>query len=104
MTVDKIPAADTINDMINTFIRPAAGAILFDAGKATTRPAVTVTTVGTGNWLVSLAEDVIAFITTVISILIPTLVVFFVLLILFVTWWWRRRRNRKAGEELTSGG
>jgi hypothetical protein len=120
MTVDKIPAADTINDMINTFIRPVAGAILFAASsgmvgevypilaiicglivaggvhavKATTRPAVTATTVGAGNWLVSLAEDMIAFITTVISILVPALVVFFVLLILFVAWRWRRRRAR----------
>lgn len=31
MTVDKIPAVDTINDVIQTFIRPAAGAILFAA-------------------------------------------------------------------------
>jgi hypothetical protein len=29
--VDKVPAADTINDVIHTFIRPAAGAILFAA-------------------------------------------------------------------------
>ncbi|MEJ2557662.1 MAG: DUF4126 domain-containing protein [Anaerolineae bacterium] len=31
MTVDKIPAADTINDVINTLIRPVAGAVLFAA-------------------------------------------------------------------------
>ncbi len=31
MTVDKIPAADTVNDVIQTVIRPAAGAILFAA-------------------------------------------------------------------------
>ena len=30
--VDKIPAVDTLNDVINTFIRPAAGALLFAAG------------------------------------------------------------------------
>ncbi len=130
MTVDKIPAVDTINDVINTFIRPAAGAILFAASsgtvgevypvlalicglivaggvhavKATTRPAVTATTLGTGNLLVSLAEDVIAFLTTVISLLIPALVVFFVLLILLLTWWWRRRRARQEERELASGG
>jgi hypothetical protein len=28
VTVDKIPAVDTINDAIQTFIRPAAGAVL----------------------------------------------------------------------------
>ena len=31
MLVDKIPAVDTLNDGIQTFIRPAAGAILFAA-------------------------------------------------------------------------
>jgi hypothetical protein len=130
MTVDKIPAADTINDMINTFIRPAAGAILFAASsgmvgevypvaaiicglfvaggvhavKSTTRPAVTATTVGTGNWLVSLVEDVIAFLATLISILIPTLVVLFVLLILLMAWRWRRRHGRQAAGNFPSGG
>jgi len=29
--VDKIPAVDTVNDVVQTFIRPAAGAILFAA-------------------------------------------------------------------------
>ena len=29
MTVDKIPAVDTLNDGIQTFVRPVAGAILF---------------------------------------------------------------------------
>src|SRR5512136_3076999 len=31
MTVDKIPAVDTLNDIIQTLFRPAAGAILFAA-------------------------------------------------------------------------
>jgi uncharacterized membrane protein len=31
MTVDKIPAADTVNDVIQTAVRPIAGAILFAA-------------------------------------------------------------------------
>src|SRR5262245_2574668 len=31
MFVDKVPAIDTINDIINTFVRPVAGAILFAA-------------------------------------------------------------------------
>jgi hypothetical protein len=29
--VDKIPAVDSINDVIQTFVRPAAGAVLFAA-------------------------------------------------------------------------
>jgi hypothetical protein len=125
MTVDKIPAADTINDVINTLIRPVAGAILFAANsgvvgelhpalalicglvvaggvhavKATARPAVTATTAGTGNWLVSIAEDVVSFVTSVLAILVPIVLVFLIVLfILFLAWWWsRRRRARYAG-------
>jgi hypothetical protein len=123
MTVDKIPAADTINDVINTLIRPVAGAILFAANsgvvgelhpalalicglvvaggvhavKATARPAVTATTAGTGNWLISIAEDVVSFVTSVLAILVPIVLVFLIVLfILFLAWWWSRRRARYA--------
>ena len=124
MTVDKIPAVDTVNDVINTAIRPVAGAILFAASsgavgemhpvlavicgllvaggvhavKATARPAVTATTGGLGNWLVSISEDVLSFITAVLAILVPILlVVLIVLLILSLAWWWNKRRARHAG-------
>lgn len=125
MTADKIPAVDTINDVINTVIRPAAGAVLFAASsgvvgdmhpalalvcgllvaggvhaiKATARPVVTATTGGTGNWLVSIVEDVLSFITSVLAILVPIVILFLiVLLIISLAWWWsRRRRARYAG-------
>ena len=123
MTVDKIPAADTINDIISTVIRPVAGAILFAANsgavgemhpvlalicglivaggvhavKATVRPAVTATTAGTGNWLVSIVEDIISFITSVLAILVPmALVILFILLIVLLGWRWSRRRASYA--------
>jgi hypothetical protein len=123
MTVDKIPAVDTINDVINTVIRPVAGAILFAANsgavgemqpalalilglvvaggvhavKATARPAVTATTAGAGNWLISIIEDVISFVTTVLAILVPLLLaVLIVLLIFLLGWWWSKRRTRYA--------
>ena len=124
MTVDKVPAVDTLNDVINTAIRPVAGAILFaassgavgelhpvlaiicgllvaggvHAAKATARPAVTATTGGLGNWLVSLSEDVLSFITTVLAILVPILLIFLMLLLISsLTWWWIKRRTRHAG-------
>ena len=124
MTVDKVPAIDTINDGINTFIRPVAGAILFAASsgavgelhpvlaiicgllvaggvhavKATARPAVTATTGGLGNWLVSLSEDVVSFVTAVLAILVPVLLVFLMVLFFFsLAWWWSKRRTRHAG-------
>ena len=121
MTVDKIPAVDTVNDGLNTFIRPVAGAILFAASsgvagelhpvlaficglvmaggvhavKATARPVVTVTTAGTGNWLVSAGEDVVAFVTTVLAILVPVLLVFSALLAILTLVWWRSRRRAR---------
>jgi hypothetical protein len=123
MTVDKVPAVDTANDVINTAIRPVAGAILFAASsgavgevhpvlavicgllvaggvhavKATARPAVTATTGGFGNWLVSLSEDVVAFVTAVMAILVPVLLVLLmVLFFLLLAWWWSKRRTRHA--------
>jgi hypothetical protein len=120
--VDKIPAVDTVNDVIQTFIRPTAGAVLFAASanvitdvspvlaiiagllvagsvhvtKGVVRPAVTASTVGTGNWLVSTIEDMIAAIVSIVSLLIPILVAvllvaFFLLLVLYLV----RRRNKR---------
>jgi hypothetical protein len=121
MTVDKIPAVDTINDLVQTFIRPTAGAILFAASadvvteihpilavaagillaggvhttKAAVRPVVTAATVGTGNWLVSLVEDIVAFFVSLVSILIPVLAGIVALLIIwFLVRRYRRKRRR----------
>lgn len=120
--VDKIPAVDTINDVIHTFIRPAAGAILFAANahvitnvhpavalvagliiaggvhtaKGTVRPLVTASTAGTGNWLVSILEDVVSFFVSVFAILMPLLVgivLFFLLAFVAIIY---RRRQQKA--------
>jgi hypothetical protein len=124
MTADKIPAVDTANDVINTAIRPAAGAILFaaasgvvgemnpalalicglltagavHAAKATARPVVTATTAGTGNWLVSTLEDVVSLTMSILAILVPVLLV--IIIVSFIVWvGWRlsRRRARQAG-------
>lgn len=117
MTVDKIPAVDTINDALQTFVRPTAGAVLFAASsgavgevhpvlafiaglllaggvhavKTAARPAVTATTLGTGNWLVSLAEDLIAFVSTILAILMPIIVVLAVLVVFLLFLWWKSR-------------
>lgn len=126
MTVDKIPAVDTVNDVIQTVGRPLAGAIVFAASsgtfgevnpvlalvaglilaggvhtaKSAARPVVTATTAGTGNWLVSAAEDVAALVTAVMSIVLPlVMVVVIVATVIFVGWRWsaRRQRRRLAG-------
>lgn len=117
MTVDKIPAVDTINDTIQTFIRPTAGAVLFAASsgvvgevhpvlafiaglllaggvhavKTAARPAVTATTLGTGNWLVSLVEDLIAFVSSILAIVMPLIVVLAFLCFFLLFLWWKSR-------------
>lgn len=119
MTVDKIPAVDSVNDVVQTMIRPAAGAILFAASnnaisemnpvlamalgilaagtvhsaKVTARPIVTGTTLGIANPIVSLMEDILSLAVTLVAILMPVLVV--LLLIVIVAWWTRRRIRRR---------
>lgn len=123
MTVDKIPAVDTINDTIQTFIRPTAGAILFAANanvitdihpvlalaaglilaggvhvaKGVARPVVTATTAGTGNWLVSIVEDITAFFVSLFSIFLPLLaIILFAIAAYLSIRWYRRRQKRQA--------
>jgi len=122
MTVDKIPAVDTLNDAIQTFIRPAAGAVLFaananvvtdihpllalgaglfvaggvHAAKGTVRPLVTATTAGTGNWFISLVEDIVAFFMSLLAIVLPILAgIAFLALVVFIVVVYRRRKKRR---------
>jgi hypothetical protein len=119
MLVDKVPAVDSVNDVIQTLIRPVAGAVLFaasagiigdthpvlalicgllvaggvHAAKATARPVVTSTTGGLLNPVVSVLEDVLSFVMAVMSILVPILGI--VLLSLIIVWIIRRKRRRQ---------
>jgi uncharacterized membrane protein len=123
MVADKVPAVNHINDIIQTFIRPVAGAIVFAASthvvnginpvlalacgllvagsihtvKAVAiRPTVTATTAGTANVPVSIAEDVVSTTLSVLSVVVPILVgVFLVTLVALVIWWFWRRAKRK---------
>ena len=119
MLADKIPAVNHVNDLVQTVVRPAAGAIAFAASanvvtdinpvlalacgllvagsvhvvkSAAVRPAVTATTGGAGNVPVSIAEDVVSFTTSLLAILIPVLMgILLVLLVSFLIWWlWKR--------------
>ena len=109
MIVDKIPAADSLNDVIQTFVRPAAGAILFAAStnalevhpvlaailglvlafsvhavKATARPVVTASTGGLGNAFVSVGEDVVSAGVSIVALIMPLIIGF--LLAIVVMW------------------
>ena len=122
IVADKIPAVDTINDGIQTFVRPAAGAVLFagsanviteihpalalaagllvaggvHATKAAARPVVTVSTAGVGNPVVSTLEDIVAFVVSLLAILLPIIAAvlmgaFLIAAILLVRRWKTRR-------------
>jgi hypothetical protein len=127
IVVDKVPAADTVNDVIQTIIRPAAGAVLFAASanvvtdispvlavilglivaggvhavKATARPAITATTAGMGNPVISTIEDGIATVTSLLAVLLPWLVLLVAVTGIVLFLWWRLRRAdrmaRRAG-------
>ncbi len=119
---DKIPAVNHVNDVIQTLIRPTAGAIafaasanvvsdvhpvlalgfgLFIAGSVhaaktlAVRPAVTATTGGAGNVPVSIAEDVISSLLSILSVVVP--VVVGCVLVLATAWivWRLYRRSRR---------
>jgi hypothetical protein len=118
-TVDKIPAVDTVNDVIQTVFRPAAGAILFAASgnvisnvspvlamvcglliaggvhtaKAVARPAITAGTLGTGNPVVSLAEDAVSGVTTVVAIVAPIVLAAVIALAVWLFLRWRKKRR-----------
>jgi hypothetical protein len=121
---DKVPAINHLNDAIQTFVRPTAGAIVFasSAGVITDaspivslilglivaggvhatkslaiRPAVTATTGGAGNVPVSILEDIVSTVLSILAVVIPIL--FGAVAIIFAAWfvWWLwRRANRTA--------
>ena len=122
--VDKIPAINHINDAVQSFIRPTAGAIVFAATtniitdihpvlalalgllvagsvhavKTTTvRPVVSAATAGVGNIPVSMMEDVTSTGLSVLAIAVPVVAAAFTLFILgLVLYWFVRRKLRKG--------
>ncbi len=127
---DKVPAVNHVNDIIQTIIRPVAGAIVFAASaqiitdvhpvlamimglfvagtvhavkSLAVRPAVTATTAGAANVPVSIAEDVLSTILSIIAAVTPVLIA--VILVLggaLIVWWiWRRINRERAGYKTT---
>ena len=122
MLADKVPAVNHINDLIQTLIRPAAGAIAFAASAnvvtdvspvlalaagllvagtvhvakaGAVRPMVTATTGGAGNIPVSIAEDVVSTVLSFLAIIMPILVgTLMIVIAAFIIYWLYRRANR----------
>jgi hypothetical protein len=117
---DKFPAVNHVNDIIQSIVRPTAGAIVFAASanvlteispilslacgllvaggvnavkSFAIRPAVTATTGGAGNVPVSILEDVLSTVVSVLSVVVPILMV--VLLIILIAWWISRKEAKR---------
>lgn len=118
VVADKVPAVDSANDVIQTVLRPVAGALLFagsvgalsDAppwlgfvaglltaggvhtAKAAARPVLNVGTGGVAAPVVSTIEDGLSLVATLLALLAPLLIL---VLVAAVAWGlarlWRRR-------------
>ena len=115
---DKIPAVNHVNDIVQTLVRPTAGAILFAASTSVVtdlqpvlalilglfiagsvhavktvavRPAVTATTGGAGNVPVSIAEDILSTVLSITAAVMPVIIAtIMVLITALIVWWiWR---------------
>lgn len=122
---DKAPVANHINDAIQTFVRPVAGAIAFAASTnvvtdihpavalaaglliagsvhvakaGALRPVVTATTGGVANPAVSVLEDIVSTVLSIIAIVLPILIgVIMIPLAAWIAWLiWRRSTKMEA--------
>jgi hypothetical protein len=125
---DKVPAVNHVNDLIQSFVRPAGGAIVFAASanlitdvhpvlslglglvvaggvhavkSLAVRPAVTATTGGAGNLPVSMAEDLVSTVISILSVVVPVFIA--CLLVLVTAWviWWIYRRAKKRQQSVS---
>jgi hypothetical protein len=120
IVADKIPGVDHANDLIQSAIRPASGAILMMAAthhgnrlnpviamiiglvlagavhavKATARPAITISTGGLGNPVISVIEDGIATLTSILAVLAPIVAIVLMLLFAVLLWWLYKKIRR----------
>ncbi len=118
---DKIPAVDSVNDAIQTFIRPASGAVLFagvatgsdsqwsqalalilglvtaagvHATKSAARPVINVSTAGVGGPVVSTVEDGFSAGLSLAALLAPVVA----LLMMVGLVWWAVRAIRRVSQ------
>ena len=124
MLADKLPIVNHINDLVQTVVRPAAGAVAFAASAnvvsdvhpalalaagllvagtvhvakaGVMRPIVTATTGGVANTPVSIAEDVTSTVLSLLSILVPIIVgTLLIVLVAFLIAWLYRRAERRT--------
>lgn len=128
LVADKVPVVDQVNDMIQTFVRPVAGAILFATSAKTitdinpvlsmicgllvagsvhatksfvARPIIEASTAGIGTPIVSTVEDIFATVISVLAIALPVLMIILLVLIVWWVFWFvgRLKSRRKSSLE-----
>lgn len=121
---DKIPAVDSMNDLVQTVVRPAAGAVLFAAStsigtdippavsliaglltagtihgtKAAMRPVLNAGSAGAAAPVVSTGEDIASTALAFAAILAPFLILIALGLFVWLVVRWRRRRREPVVE------
>lgn len=120
---DKVPILHHVNDLIQTFIRPTAGAILFAANaktvteispvlsviagiivagsvhvakSAVVRPLISAASAGTASPVASFIEDILATALSLLSVVLPVLMLFFLILTIWWVVWIVRKFKRKT--------
>ncbi len=110
---DKVPYVDSVWDVIHTFIRVPAGAVVAYAATSQTEPAVMIiaTLLGGGlalsshgtkaalraganlspepvsNWILSIVEDIVAVAGTILAVVAPVLIaVVLIIFVIFFLW------------------
>jgi hypothetical protein len=126
---DHIPLVDTANDLVQTLIRPTAGAVLFAATtqssinmhpvlalacgvllagtvhvvKSGSRPAVAAASGGMATPVVSTIEDAVAVVISFVSVIFPYLVVVWLLLlgaVIFLILRWRHHQRSRRLQQM----
>ena len=126
VVADKVPAVDSVNDLVQTLVRPASGAVLFagalapdsqwtqalgliaglvtagsvHAAKSAVRPVANVSTAGLAAPVLSTVEDIFSVVLSLAAILVPVAVVLLLVLLAFGLWraYQRIRRPRSPAD------
>ena len=127
VVADKVPLVDHLNDLIQSAVRPTSGAVVMMAStepvdyvnpivslllgltlagvvhlvKMAIRPAITATTGGVGNPIVSAAEDGAAIASSIIALIAPVLVGIMLFgLAIALIWLLRNRRRKRLANQI----
>lgn len=123
---DMFPGVNHVNDVVQSFIRPTAGAIVFAATSSqvgevnpvlgliagllvsggvhaikavAVRPAINVATGGLGNVPASIGEQATSTVVSVLSVIIPVVIFIILVIVLTIIFLWLPNRKKKKNRE-----